>query len=134
MEKNMMSNYGGWIGAFILFILVGIATVTFGFKKDKSIEPKKFTVQQWYHLNPTSNSTNPNNQNITGNMSSPPASIDPTGCAINSNTGNFCGVLIEFQGSSAPTVTSGTVQDVLNANTGSAVVSSVGTSGYSRLP
>lgn len=44
MAKRMIINYKAWLGALALFIMVGVATLTFGFKaevKDHNDEYKK---------------------------------------------------------------------------------------------
>ncbi|MFB2117850.1 hypothetical protein [Parapedobacter sp. 2B3] len=90
------------------------------------------TVQQWYSLNATA-SSNPNNQMITG-LSDEPEEYDSEGCAQLDNEGDFCTVLIEFPGTTAPNITSGSVQDALTAHPGSSVVTSKASLGYARQP
>jgi len=41
MAKRMITNYKAWLGALALFVMVGVATLTFGFKPDHKDEYKK---------------------------------------------------------------------------------------------
>ncbi|MBE9599844.1 hypothetical protein [Pedobacter sp. MC2016-24] len=53
MAISMVKNYKAWLGALALFLMVGIATITFGFKSDvkanKDAAVSKRTVE-WYSI------------------------------------------------------------------------------------
>jgi hypothetical protein len=126
-----------WLSAIASTILVLVVIFTVvkasperGGAIKKEAVKKRFSVQQWYGITPTSNS-NTSAQNVTGQISAPPLT-NATDCAQTDNFGDYCGVLVEFS-SSAPSVSNISVASLLSTYSGT-IVTSAGTDGYSNKP
>lgn len=120
------------ITAIALFVGVGLV---YGFtstdeKPQAQKVNKKLVIQQWYGLTSTDDE-DPNNQNITGVISAPPSSGGS--CAQVGNDGSYCAVLLQFSGTTAPTLNNISVQSAIDSH-GASVVTGSATNGYSRLP
>jgi len=122
------------MGAVVAIALILTTVLTFAFKAKEDTKTKsnpKLVVQQWYSITPTS-STDKNDQDITGSITAPP-STSGSGCAQINNLGNYCAVLLQFPGSSAPSLTGQNVQEAIDDN-GATVVTGTASAGYSRSP
>lgn len=48
MAKNMIKNHKAWLGALALFLMVGMATLTFAFKAEKQTTKVQDDSGVWY--------------------------------------------------------------------------------------
>lgn len=107
-------------------------------EKIKSLDP----IYQWYELVPTS-SNNPSSQQLVSStpMASPPAQADPSDCARENDSGEYCAVAVEFAPGTTNFALSGTdLQDAINNHPDATGIASSNPDvdenqdGYSRKP
>jgi hypothetical protein len=132
MDRKLFKLKTAGLVVLGLFLMVGVATLTFAFKAETVAKIRIDNTRQWYVLTGT-DSTYPTDQDITG-YSGVPDEMSETECAQLFNSGEFCAVYLEFDNEDpAPDLTGKTVQEAIDDN-GADIVTGVASSGYSRLP